>query len=83
MSAALFARLGEIAGPGSVETDPRGLPRVAPDSGFASSVVVSNCRPAQAGQGDATRRRQAKETRISDPSEWSPTRASVKCRAVE
>lgn len=45
MSEALFERLGQLAGTGAVERDPRGLPRVAPDSEEILAVV---CREAQA-----------------------------------
>jgi glycolate oxidase FAD binding subunit len=40
----LFTRLGELAGPGAVERDPRGLPRVAPDS---VETLAQLCQEAQ------------------------------------
>lgn len=45
MSGTLFARLSEIAGPAAMEKDPRGLPRVAPDSEESLAQV---CRAAHA-----------------------------------
>lgn len=45
MSGTLFTRLGELAGAGAVERDPRGLPRVAPDSEESLALI---CREAQA-----------------------------------
>ena len=41
----LFEKLGELVGPGAVERDPHGLPRVAPDSAEGLAQV---CREAQA-----------------------------------
>ncbi|MEP6473451.1 MAG: FAD-binding oxidoreductase [Gemmatimonadota bacterium] len=63
MSAALIARLGEIAGPASVEKDPRGLPRVAPDSEEALALV---CREAHA---------QGWRIRIEGRGSWLPADA--------